>query len=111
MRVLFDNGTPRQLRHRLFGHDVEISRELGWHSLANGALLARAEEAGFDVLITTDHGFRYQQNMANRRISVVILMITSWPQISRNTEPIRSALEEIQPGELREVPIPGRREG
>ena len=63
MRILFDKGTPRQLRRRLFGHETETAQERGWDTLANGDLLDRAEEAGFEVLITTDQGIRYQQNI------------------------------------------------
>ena len=106
MRILFDKGTPRPLRRRLFGHEVETAVERGWDTLANGVLMDRAEEAGFEVLLTTDQSIRYQQNMANRQIAVVVLMNTSWPLIARNTEVVRIALEELQPGELREVPIP-----
>ena len=105
MRILFDNGTPRQLRRRLFGHNVDMAVERGWHTLANGALLNRAEEAGYEVLITTDQSIRYQQNMSNRQMAVVVLMNTAWPRISQRTEAIRAALEGIQPGEVREVPI------
>ena len=99
MRVLFDNGTPRQLRRRLFGHDVEMAVERGSDTLANGVLLDRAEAAGYEVLITTDQSIRYQQNMSNRRVAVVVLMNAAWPRISQRTEAIRIALEGIQPGE------------
>ena len=85
---------------------METSVERGWDTLANGILLDRAEEAGFEVLLTTDQSIRHQQNMANRQIAVVVLMNTSWPLIARNTEVVRIALEELQPGELREVQIP-----
>ncbi len=111
MRILFDKGTPRQLRRQLFGHDVETAMERGWDTLSNGDLLDRAEEAGLEVLITTDQGIRYQQNMSNRRVAVVVLMNTAWPRISRRAEAVRNAIEGIQPGELREVPIPMRGEG
>ena len=110
MRILFDNGTPRQLRLRLFGHVVEEARERGWDGLSNGDLLDRAEEVGFDVLITTDQGIQHQQNMSNRQVAVVVLMKTAWPRISQRTEAIRIALDEIHPGEVREVPIPMRDE-
>jgi len=102
---LFDNGTPRPLRRRLFGHEVETARERGWDTLANGALLDRAEGAGFEVLLTTDQGIRHQQNMANRQIAVVVLMDTDWSRIARRTEAVRMALEGLEPGEVREVPI------
>ena len=105
MRILFDNGTPRPLRRRLFGHQVETARERGWETLANGALLNQAEEAGFEVLITTDQDIRYQQNMANRQIAIVVLMNTDWSRISQRTEEVRAALERLRPGELSEVQI------
>ena len=105
MRILFDNGTPKQLRRQLFGHDVERAIERGWDSLSNGVLLDLAEAAGFEVLITTDQGIRYQQNMSSRRVALVVLMNTAWPRISPRAEAIRNALEGIQPGEVREVAI------
>ena len=108
MRILFDKGTPRQLRRRLFGHQVETAQEHGWDTLTNGDLLDQAEEAGFEALVTTDQGIRYQQNMSNRRVAVVVLMNTAWPRIARRTEVVRQALEGIRPGEVREVHIPMR---
>ena len=97
MLILFDKGTPRQLRRQLFGHEVETAQERGWDALSNGELLDRAEETGFEALVTTDQGIRYQQNMTNRRVAVVVLMNTAWPRISRRTEAVRQALNGIQP--------------
>ena len=110
MRILFDNGTPRQLGRRLFGHVVEEARERGWDGLSNGDLLDRAEEAGFEVLLTTDQSIRYQQNIANRRVAVVVLMNTAWSRIARRTETVREALADIRPGEVREVDISAKDE-
>ena len=98
------------MRRQLFGHDVEEAREHGWDALSNGELLERAEQAGYEVLITTDQDIRHQQNMPNRRVAVIVLMNTAWPRISRRTEAIRNAIDGIQPGEVREVPIPLRSE-
>ena len=67
MRSLFDQGTPAPLRHALAGHVVETAYERGWSSLSNGALLAEAENALFDLFVTTDQQLRYQQNLAGRR--------------------------------------------
>ena len=80
--------------------------ERGWDTLANGELLDRAEEAGFEVLLTTDQSIRHQQNMTGRQIAVVVLMNTNWQRIARNTEVVRIGLEGLQPGEIKEVPIP-----
>jgi sorbitol-specific phosphotransferase system component IIA len=59
MLVLFDNGTPRGLAH----HSVEESRARGWEELSNGELIDIAEQAGFEVIVTTDKNIRYQQNL------------------------------------------------
>jgi hypothetical protein len=41
--------------------------------LRNGELLIAAEAAGFDVLVTTDKNMRCQQNLAGRKIALVVL--------------------------------------
>ena len=41
--------------------------------LKNGRLLEAAEAAGFEVLITVDQNISDQQNLAERRISLMIL--------------------------------------
>jgi hypothetical protein len=43
------------------GHAVETAYERGWSSLENGELIAAAEAAGFEVLVTTDKNLKYQQ--------------------------------------------------
>ena len=78
MRVLFDNGTPRGVATVLKDHVVEEARARGWDILRNGELLDAAEAAGFQVFITTDRNLRYQQNLTNRKIAVVILGKGRW---------------------------------
>jgi hypothetical protein len=78
MRVIFDQGTPVPIRKALAGHIVRTAREQGWSTLANGNLLDAAEEAGFDVLLTTDTSLPYQQNLEGRKIAVVILSKNRW---------------------------------
>ena len=73
MRILFDHSTPAPLRRYLGGHEVTEAVELGWDRLANGELLAEAERAGFDMLLTADKNIRYQQNFTGRKIALVVL--------------------------------------
>jgi hypothetical protein len=73
MLILFDNGTPAPPRHELKNHMVVEAIERGWDRLANGALIAAAEAAGFEVLLTTDKNLRYQQNIKDRKIAFVVL--------------------------------------
>ena len=73
MLVLFDHGTPKVLARALPGHTIHTAQARGWDTLSNGALLNAAEEAAFDPLFTTDQRIRYRQNLAVRRIALVVL--------------------------------------
>jgi hypothetical protein len=105
VRILFDQGTPVPLRHHLSEHTVETAFERGWAELANGALLDAAEEEGYDLFITTDGNLRYQQNLENRRLPVLVLLSTSWPRVQRRIEAIRTAIDGIGPGGYVEVEV------
>ena len=72
-RILFDHGTPSGIADALVGHEVAEAIDRGWDQISNGELLTLAEAAGFDLLLTTDKNFRYQQNLTNRKISIVVL--------------------------------------
>ena len=80
MRILLDNCTPRPLREFLTGHEVKTAMEMGWAALMNGELLSAAERE-FDLLITCDRNLRYQQNLAQRTIRLLILTIGRWPAL------------------------------
>ena len=110
MRILFDQGTPRQLRNFLLEHTVDTSAWRGWSELSNGDLLDIAEIEGYDLLITTDRRMRYQQNLAGRRLAVIALLSQSWPYTELSIEEIRTTITEVQPGELREIRISKRHE-
>ena len=105
MKIRFDQGAPAPLRRHLEGHVVDTAAERGWSDLDNGDLIDNAEREGYDVLITTDQNMRYQQNLADRRLAVVVLLSTAWPKVQVRVEDIRLALDRIGPGELTEVPI------
>ena len=105
MRILFDHGTPRPLRNYLTQHVVDTAAQQGWSDLSNGELLDQAEREAYHLLITTDQNMRHQQNLRGRSLAVVVLLSNRWPRIRLRTEEIQTALEEIQPGEWREVPI------
>ena len=77
MRILLDNNVPALAARHLPEHEVFTAAKCGWAALSNGMLVAAAEENGFDVLLTLDKGFEYQQNLAGRRISLVILIPVS----------------------------------
>ena len=106
MRVLFDQGTPAPLRHALAGHAVVTAYELGWATLKNGELLPAAQKEGFEVFVTTDRNLRYQQNLADRSLAIVVLSTTSWPPIQQAVDQIQRALDGCTPATFLELAIP-----
>ena len=93
------------LRRHLPRHDVATAAEMDWSQLTNGELLAAATEAGFEVLVTTDQNLRYQQDLKERTIAVVVLMTTSWPRIAQQTDKVVDAIKALGTGDYIEVEI------
>ena len=108
MRVLFDQGTPVQIRRSLKEHVVNTAWEQGWSRMENGELLRAAEEAGFDLLLTTDQNIRYQQNLAGRKIAIVVLAKARWRLIKPVVDRVSAAVSDAKPGSYTEVEIPRR---
>jgi hypothetical protein len=106
MRILFDQATPVPIRPYLEGHIVRTAAQQGWDRLKNGELLAAAEQAGFDLLLTTDKNMRYQQNLARRKIAVVVLGRQQWPQLRPHVQRVVEAVNAAKPGSFTEVEIP-----
>jgi hypothetical protein len=106
MRVLFDHGTPRSIARFLAGHTVTQAKAKGWDRLSNGKLLQAAEEAGFDVLLTTDKNIRYQQNLKGRRIAIVVLGNPQRPAVHRYMDSVVAVVNAATPGSYAEVKIP-----
>jgi hypothetical protein len=108
MLVLFDHGTPRGIARALQGHTVKEARAQGWDTLSNGELLKAAEEAGFDVLLTTDTNLPHQQNLGGRKLAVVILSKNRWSLVRPKMQEIVKAVEAARPGTCTVVDIPPR---
>ncbi|HLJ16666.1 MAG TPA: hypothetical protein VKV15_19370 [Bryobacteraceae bacterium] len=107
MLVLFDNGTPRTLaRYLIDHHTVTESRARGWEELENGELLTAAETEGFEVLVTTDRNLRYQQNLAARKIAIVVLGKGRWSIIKLHVAEIVAAVNAATPGSYAEIEEP-----
>ena len=103
MKILFDQGTPRPLRDFLPEYTVDTSARKGWSELSNRELLDIAESEGYELLITTDRNLQHQQNLAGRRLAVIVLRSGSWPYARVRVEEIRAAVADVLPGKLREV--------
>jgi hypothetical protein len=104
MLILFDHGTPRGLARALPGHTVMTAKARGWDRLNNGDLLSVAEEAAFDLLITTDQRIRYQQNLIGRKIAIVVLGgSTKWSRVRLHLHRIAETVNGATPGGYAEV--------
>lgn len=105
MKILFDQGTPVPLRQFLKDHTVKTAYEEGWSALSNGDLLTEAENAGYQLLVTTDQNLRYQQNLRERRIAIVVLLTTSWPRIRPKAQNILEVINAMHSGGYGEIPF------
>lgn len=73
-RVLLDESLPRQLAAFLIASGISATPYPNdWKQTRNGDLLTLAEQAGFDVLITSDRSIDSQQNLRGRTIALVVL--------------------------------------
>jgi predicted nuclease of predicted toxin-antitoxin system len=106
MRILFDHGTPAPLIPFLPGHTITKTKDAGWDRLTNGELLKAAEEAGFEVLITTDKNMVTQQNLRHRAIAIVVLGNSQWRVVQRYVRKIAATVNATTPGSYVEIEIP-----
>jgi|SRR5580692_3009428 hypothetical protein len=105
MRVLLDECVNEGLRRHFPVHDCQTARYAGLAGLENGELLTAAENAKFDVVLTVDRGFEYQQNLERRKIAVVIFCGKS--VLLEDLVPLvpdcLKRLESIQAGEVARI--------
>jgi len=108
MLVLLDHGTPRGIARALQGHIIKEAKAQGWDTLSNGDLLKAAEEAGFEVLLTTDTNLPHQQNLQGRKLAIVILSRNRWSLVHPMMQQIADAVNAAKPGTCAVVDIPAR---
>ena len=78
---------------------------MGWSGKKNGALLRLMNQEGFTLLLTTDQNLRYQQNLQQAGVAVVVLVALSnkLSDLLPLMPDARSVLDTIAPGEVIEV--------
>ena len=107
MLILFDHGTPKGLARAFPDDTIITAQERGWDKLNNGLLLNAAEEAAVELFLTTDRRIRYQQNLAGRNVSLVVLTgCTKWSRVRLHLERIAAVVNAATPGSYTEVEIP-----
>jgi hypothetical protein len=67
-----------------------------------------AEEAGFDVLLTTDKNIVHQHSLKGRKIALVVLGKGKWPLIKPMVPQVVAAVNAAKPGSHILVDILGK---
>jgi hypothetical protein len=102
MRLLIDECVDEHLRYLFQGHDCQTARYVGLAGLSNGGLLAAAEAAGFEVIVTVDQNIPFQQNLESRTIAVLILCASTnrLRDLQKTIPAALEALVSIKPGDV-----------
>lgn len=105
MRILLDECVPRPLKRELSEYDISTVVEMGWSGKKNGELLRIMSQEGFTILLTTDQNLRYQQNLQQAGVAVVVLVAPSnrLPDLLPLMSKARRILNSITPGEVVEI--------
>ena len=68
--------------------------------MTNGELLRATEQAAFDVLLTSDQNIRYQQNLAGRKLRILVLGSNIWPIVREHGPEIEAAILLVSQGSV-----------
>ncbi len=105
MRILLDECVPRPLKRQLTQYNVKTVTEMGWAGTKNGQLLKKMQEEQFTILLTTDQNLRYQQNLAQAGVAIVVMVASSnrLPDLIPLIPQVCDVLETIAPGQVIEI--------
>lgn len=101
MKLLLDECVTIYLKPEFIGHEVSTIDEAGLKGLKNGKLIEAASER-FDVLITVDQNIRFQQNLQNLAIAILILKAprSTYSYLRPLIPKALAELDAIRPGDI-----------
>jgi hypothetical protein len=111
VRILIDECLPTRCRTWFPGHTVETVEFRGWKGVLNGALLARAVEAGLEVLLTADRQMVRQHDFSKLPLAVVVTPGNRLRALNDLRDSIVAAVKRATPGDYVEVPGPRTADG
>jgi len=105
MVILLDECVPRPLKLELGDYEIRTVVEIGWSVIKNGQLLQLMTQQGFTILLTTDQNLRYQQNLQQATVAVIVLVASSnrLADLLPLLPDARNVLNTIVPGSVIEV--------
>lgn len=95
MNIIIDECVPYVVKKRLPHRQIKTVQEMGWAGVKNGELL-KLVETDFDVFITSDKNLRYQQNLQELTIAILLLPSNQVPIIKNLLPQTDEALETIK---------------
>ena len=112
MKVVVDEGVPRQLVDALRSRGIDALRFLKeWEGVGNGALISAVEAAGYTVLLTNDKNTADQQNLDGRRIAIVALPLNRRSAVLDRVDDIADTVRLIEVGQHVTMALDGTRIG
>jgi hypothetical protein len=106
VKILLDECLPLDFRHSFPQHEVHTAQWAGLKGKKNGELLLAAEDAGYHALLTIDQNLPYQQNLADLKLSMVIVTAPTnqMEDLLPLANQISEALGMIERGQVVRVP-------
>jgi len=102
MKIIIDECVPHLVKKRLPEREIKTVQEMGWAGVKNGELL-KLVESEFDVFITSDKNLRYQQNLQERKIAILLLPSNQVPVIGNLLPLIDEKLGIIKENDFLEI--------
>ena len=94
MKIIVDECVPSIVKRGLPSLSIVSVQDRGWAGIKNGQLL-RLIDIEFDVFITSDKNLRYQQNLANFGVAIILLPSNQVPVIENLLSEIENAISRI----------------
>ena len=100
IRVLLDESVPRHLAAFLDSAGFATTTYPNeWKQKTNGELLKLAEEAGFNVLVTSDKHIYAQQNLRGRKLSIIVLPTNLRRHVMQRAADVADTIRRIAPAQ------------
>ncbi len=98
MKVLLDEMLPIGVRDFLPEHEVVTAAYAGLAGVSNGVMITRAQEEGFDVIVSLDRGIPHQQNLDRYGVGFVLIPHNDIDLIRAYADRLNDAVASSTPG-------------
>ena len=102
MKIIIDECVPNIVKRGLPERRIVSVQEMGWAGVKNGELLKLVSNE-FDVFITSDKNLRYQQNLSDLEIAIILLPSNQVPVVKALLPNIDNALSTIGTSDFVEI--------